>query len=71
MLLIGLVGMQLAAIAICGEYIGRIYAEAKSRPLYIVRQAIGFEELEEKPADETTTTSIKSTDQPTGIRLFR
>ena len=70
MLLIGLVGMQLAAIAICGEYIGRIYAEAKSRPLYIVRQAIGFEELEEKPADETNASQAKPATLPTGIRLF-
>ncbi|MCD6378489.1 MAG: glycosyltransferase family 2 protein [Planctomycetes bacterium] len=70
MLLIGLVGMQLAAIAICGEYVGRMYSETKSQLLYIVQQVGGFEEIEEKLADETTTTSIKSADQPTGIRLF-
>ena len=70
MLLIGLMGMQLTAIAICGEYIGRMHSETKSQLLYIVQQVGGFEEIEEKPADETTTTSIKSTDQPTGIRLF-
>ena len=70
MLLIGLMGMQLTAIALCGEYISRMHSETKSQLLYIVQQVGGFEEIEEKPADETTTTPIKSTDQPTGIRLF-
>lgn len=32
-------GLQLLAIGILGEYIGRIYEEAKRRPLYIVREA--------------------------------
>jgi dolichol-phosphate mannosyltransferase len=30
-------GVQLLAIGILGEYIGRIYEEAKHRPLYLVR----------------------------------
>lgn len=70
MLLIGLMGMQLTAIALCSEYIGRMHFETKSQLLYIVQQVGGFEEIEEKPAGETTPTPIKSTDQPTGIRLF-
>jgi dolichol-phosphate mannosyltransferase len=36
-------GVQMIAIGILGEYIGRIYEEIKQRPLYVVKDRVGFE----------------------------
>jgi len=35
-------GIQLITVGILGEYIGRVYEEVKQRPLYVVREKIGF-----------------------------
>ncbi|GFO60054.1 putative glycosyltransferase YkcC [Geomonas silvestris] len=35
-------GVVLMMLGIIGEYIGRIYDEAKGRPLYVVREALNF-----------------------------
>jgi dolichol-phosphate mannosyltransferase len=31
-------GVQLISLGILGEYIGRLYDEAKNRPLYVLRE---------------------------------
>ncbi|HUE80078.1 MAG TPA: glycosyltransferase family 2 protein [Sphingomicrobium sp.] len=37
-------GLQLLSLGVLGEYVGRLMAEAKSRPLYVVRERIGGED---------------------------
>jgi polyisoprenyl-phosphate glycosyltransferase len=36
-------GLQLISLGILGEYLGRVYAEVKKRPLYIVSECVGFD----------------------------
>lgn len=37
-------GIQLLVLGVMGEYLGRVYDEARARPSYIVGRTVGFEE---------------------------
>lgn len=40
-------GLQFIFLGVMGEYIGRIYSEAKDRPLYLVMEELGFDQASE------------------------
>jgi len=42
-------GIQLAVMGVVGLYVGRIYDEARHRPLYIIRESHGFAEEKHGP----------------------
>jgi dolichol-phosphate mannosyltransferase len=48
-------GIQLAVMGVVGLYVGRIYDEARARPLYIVRESHGFGEKNDPVIWEPTT----------------
>jgi glycosyltransferase involved in cell wall biosynthesis len=37
-------GIQIMGLGIIGEYIGRIFLEAKRRPIYLLQKTYGFED---------------------------
>ncbi|MCC5835397.1 MAG: glycosyltransferase family 2 protein [Opitutales bacterium] len=45
-------GLQLMALGIIGEYLGRTYIESKRRPLYLVQEIVNGSEAKSSPSDE-------------------
>ena len=36
-------GLQLVAIGLLGEYVGRVFDDVRGRPLYLVGETVGFD----------------------------
>ena len=51
-------GVQLIAIGILGEYIGRMYEESKGRPLYIIDKEININGEKEKELKDMLLSAI-------------
>ena len=45
-------GVQLLALGVVGEYIGRIYDETKRRPMYIVDRKVNFADSVDRSTDQ-------------------
>ncbi len=48
---VAMFALQFLLMGVLGEYVGRIFEEAKARPLYILRETVGFETKEQDTAD--------------------
>lgn len=47
--MLGLSGIQMCAIGLLGDYVGRVFEESKGRPLYVVNEVCNIDRTPEQP----------------------
>jgi polyisoprenyl-phosphate glycosyltransferase len=57
-------GVQLMVMGMVGQYVARVYDEARGRPLYLVREARGFESRTGFAAPDSTADGFRRTAAP-------
>jgi polyisoprenyl-phosphate glycosyltransferase len=65
LVVLGLGAVQMFVLGMIGEYLGRLYIEAKRRPLYIVADVIGTSRDGARLGHRADSTAIS--DSPGGI----
>ncbi len=68
MLLVGLFGLQFLFLGVLGEYLVRVFEEAKGRPLYVVRERLGFARVPEPATPEAQPETEEGGEQ--GLRIY-
>jgi polyisoprenyl-phosphate glycosyltransferase len=53
--------VQLFALAVIGEYLGRIYIQTKQRPLFIIREIVSIPPAREEPALDSESSPLSLT----------
>jgi dolichol-phosphate mannosyltransferase len=73
MAVVALFGLQFLMFGLLGEYVGRIFEEAKARPLYVVREIYGSgreEKVAEAPAEERPLAHPAAAAEADGINVY-
>ena len=62
--------VQLISLGIIGEYLGRLYIESKRRPIYLIRQTVGFDPaVPHRPAIGEVAAEAEEEDLPGRPRM--
>ncbi len=56
-------GINMIGLGVMGEYLGRVFIEVKQRPLYLVRDAIGFSAQSKRERDDSLTLHTEPMEQ--------